>query len=190
MSRSVFPAGYTREMGGGVGLAALAALLFLVVAVAAYAAWFHSTGWESSTFHSPYGAAHAGAHEGAVGSPGGASGPAPGWTPKGGKPVSNLRFRDATFSFVTPAGKTVSRDVTANLNAMAAAFGSGPPPSPAGGGWGPPAVLRLSGPVNPFSFKVAGVNDFALKGNEARAQELGRQPASLTCSVKTLGASF
>lgn len=179
-------------MGGAAGLAALAVLLFLVVAVAAYAAWFHSTGWGPSTFHSPYGPAHAGAHEGAaVGSPSGAaSGPAPSWAPKGGKSVANLRFRDATFTFLALDGKTVSRDVTANLNAMAAAFATPPPPSPSGGGWSPPPVLRLSGPVNPFSFKVAGVNDFALKGNEARARELGRQPASLTCSVKTLGASF
>lgn len=64
--------------------------------------------------------------------------------------VSRLRFRGAVFTVQAPGGAAVSKDVTATLNAMAAAHA---------GSSMMPARLELDRPLNPYSFTIAGVND-------------------------------
>jgi len=173
-----------------VAEAILAIIALLVVLVGVYYVWYSSHGWETMTFTSG---------EGFAGSPGSPAGRGPSWVPHKGRPLSSLRFRNAIFTMVDVKGKTHTKDVTAVLNGMAAAYGGELYAHAA-----PPPALEMTGPINPFSFVIKGVNDLPAyhvdskgkaefdkgKINEAWAREQGRLPATLKGQWRTVGGSF
>jgi hypothetical protein len=107
------------------GAAALVAAILIVLAltVAGAYAWHRFYGWESAEY---------------------TSGTLPEWTPKNGKPVSMLRFRNAQFSISSPAAWI---DVTSQLNAMAVGYDD------------KATSMKLVAPLNPYSFTIARINE-------------------------------
>lgn len=179
--------------------AVLAIIAFLLVCVFLYHAWYQGHGWETSGWSTGNGVAGFAGSPGSPGSPGGPHGEVPSWTPAGGRSVANLRFRNAVFTMVDVKGQKHTKDVTATLNGMAAAYGG-----KHYDGADPPSKLRLTGPINPFSFTIKGVNDLPAypmspegkplvkqeKINKEWAQKQGSLPASLQVEWRTLGGKF
>jgi hypothetical protein len=104
----------------------------------------------------------------------------PQWTAVGAADVSGLRFKNAVFTVGRLDGKTFSFDVTPQLNAMACAYK---------GGTANPTTLKLTGPLNAFSFTIQGFNDSATVSDPGAYPWCGAQGcagALLSGSVRTL----
>lgn len=108
----------------------------------------------------------------------------PSWAPASGRKVSSLRFQNCTFKLTPGAGGgVITKNVTATLNGMAAAYGGKAPYA----SHSAPAVLELIGPLDALSFTIKGVNDATTLGSPAKAAAWrSRYKATLTGKWRTL----
>ena len=105
------------------------------------------------------------------------TGSLPSWTASGDNNVSDLRFRDCTFTVTDPLDNEHSTEVTSVLNGMAVAYR---------GASRPPRTLYLDRPLNAFSFVIQGVNDAATVKTAADVQKWANCATSLTGLWRTI----
>lgn len=92
------------------------------------------------------------------------------------KDASALRFRKAIFTVAVPGGPTRTKDVTANLNAMAVAYEPGRAPP----------KLRLVRPLNALSFTIPGFNTADKLADGATREALRNAKVTLSGEFKAL----
>lgn len=83
--------------------------------------------------------------------------------------VTRLRFKEAVFTVKRGDGAQATLDVTAVLNGMALGLT---------GSRAPPPALRLTGPLNAFSFVIPGFNDRATVADPGAAPWCSRPAAA------------
>lgn len=103
---------------------------------------------------------------------------APAWPAAGGKNVSRLRFKNCVFTTTDPGGVLHTLDVTAALNSMAVAYKSGVQ--------NVPKVLSLDRPLNAFSFRISGVNDYATVQPAAAPADWANSAVTLSGKFRTI----
>ena len=126
-------------MSSRAGAFLLAITITIVLLVLICFLWYHVVGWQSFSYN---------------------IGDAPTWTPSGSRTIDYLRFKECTYTVVTPDGKSHPVDVTSNLNALAKSYTNSPVTPP-------PASLTLLTNLSPMSFTIKGINDSAANATTA-----------------------
>ncbi len=107
----------------------IAAVVVIAILIVAAFVWYNYTGWQAFSFQ---------------------TGDSASWALPAQADISLLRFKGCTFTVTRGDGVTRTYDVTPVLNGMAAAYA---------GGTSNPPLLKLTRPLNAFSFVIPGFND-------------------------------
>jgi hypothetical protein len=136
----------------------LSVVIVITILVSTAYTWYNFTGWKQFNFKP--------------------SADAPSWAPSKDADVSRLRFKGCIFSVARPGFGVKSINVDKVLNSMAVAYKSGVNTR---------TSLKLTGPLNPFSFVIVGFNDrLTVPLSPDRDPTWANSTVSLTGKVRTI----